>query len=205
MTVAMTSLPDKLARPLQAELADGESIRLAVQPLAFRRGRSSALGALFFMAIWTGALMFIMGVGSLNEGPFSLGPMEGVAAALHLRPDALATQVLLYPGVLFGFACMLIFPLLFWGYGSRRARQTVYVVTDRRALVLEDGKVRSFGPTQLRRLEVLAKRDGSGSIHFGTELFRDSEGLPKQAGFFDIPDVRQTERVLRDVVAQMRV
>ena len=108
----MATLPENLARPFQAELADGELIRLAVQPLVSRQARSSALGALFFMSIWTGGLMFIMGVGFLNEGPWNLGPMEGVAAALHLRPDALATQILLYPGVLFGFACMVIFPLL---------------------------------------------------------------------------------------------
>ena len=194
-----TPLPDNLRRLIEAELAAGESLRLVVQPIPARRARALALGVLFFMALWTAGVSCLVGLATPAGGHFDFGPLEGVRAVLRLDPEARVTRTLLHPGVLFGFGCMLVLPLLAMPSAIQRARQTAYVVTDRRALVVQSGRVRSYAPGQLQCLEVSEKADGSGNIRFGQEVWLDGDGLAQQAGFFDIPEVEGVGRVLREL------
>jgi hypothetical protein len=194
-----TPLPDNLRRLIQAELAAGESLRLVVQPIPARRARALALGVLFFMALWTAGVSCLVGCAIPAGGHFDFGPLEGVRAVLRLNPEARLTRTLLYPGVLFGLGCMLVLPLLAMPSAIRRARQTAYVVTDRRALVVESGRVCSYAPSQLQSLELSEKVDGPGTIRFGKEVWLDGDGLAQQAGFFDVPDVQGVGRVLREL------
>lgn len=81
-----------------------------------------------------------------------------------------------------------------------RARRTLYLITQRRALVLVDGRettVESYFPNQIRKLILHRRRDGSGDL-----LFDDSspgKGGEKlmDKGFYAIEDVAEVERIVR--------
>lgn len=96
----------------------------------------------------------------------------------------------------------------------RRARQTVYAVTDRRLLIIRDGRsrrVRSFQPADIASLERRERPDGSGDVIFGQEtVIRDDlrlrrDGPPShrvrrnEIGFFGVADVQRVEQAIREL------
>lgn len=104
------------------------------------------------------------------------------------------------PGLWFGLR-LLGGPL----WSLRNARRTLYVVTDRRALILDassQGKPREFLPARLRKVVVKRRPDGSGSI-----LFRRSAAQPGEtpgfdgAGFLGLDDPAGAEAALRQLGA----
>ena len=81
--------------------------------------------------------------------------------------------------------------------GSR----TVYVATDQRLMILNGligGTAQSFEPEEIGRINRTERSDGSGSLVFRRQRYRDSEGdlQTKKFGFFAIPEVREAERHL---------
>lgn len=91
-------------------------------------------------------------------------------------------------------------PLLAWLIG----RRTVYAVTDRRALIIEDWptkRIRSFGPGELR----WNRRDnflGRSDIVFGSEVtsYEVNGDNTRDYGFLNIKDAGTVERLLRDLI-----
>jgi len=103
---------------------------------------------------------------------------------------------------LFGLRFVLIglgmFSSPFWA--ARAALRTVYVVTDRRALVIRSGlgrgvSVRSFEPEKLGDLRREQLPDGSGNLVFGQDLNVNRSGsrYTSSYGFMAVPDVRAAE------------
>jgi hypothetical protein len=114
---------------------------------------------------------------------------------------------------LLGVPFLLLGIALAVGWLPRRGRRaTVYAITDRRLLIIEDGsvrRVRSLMPDEILTLERRERPDGSGDLVFRNErVVRDDlrlrrDGPPNQtfirrrAGFFDIPEVRRVEAAVQ--------
>ena len=186
-TAALWDLPESLRSMVEAELDLSEKIAWIGRP----RGRRSMLKALplvLFGIPWTAFVLFWIagaagfGLPDFND-PFDFFPLFGT------------------PFLLVGIG-LLTSPLwIAWN-----ARRTVYVVTNRRAILFEGGlstTVRSYGPECLKSLQRSQRRDGSGDLVFERELSLNTKGyqVPRLIGMFGIPDVRNVERLMRDLWA----
>ncbi|MFH0962610.1 MAG: hypothetical protein V2A58_01215 [Planctomycetota bacterium] len=180
-------LPPRLQVLVRDELADNEHVLWLAQPDPKRFVRN--LGCLVaFGLVWTAAVVggslfwiviLILARASQSDVPafFYLGPL----AAL--------------PFALLGFAILLV-PR----WVRRKAAQTAYVITDRRALLIEAGrlvKVRSFPPRALLSIDVRRYPDGFGDIVF--DRAPGQEQSPYQGAFIAVPDVAGVEKLLREV------
>jgi hypothetical protein len=182
-------LPQSLRALVEAELEPGEGLRWVEQPLSARAARM-ALPAVLFAIPWTGFALFWIWAAARGSahtsGPFQLFPLFGVP----------------FVGVGLG-----MFSSPFWA--ARAARRTVYVVTDRRALVIREGgrggeSVRSFAPEKLADLRREQLPDGSGNLVFGEDLDLGPRGrrIATSYGFMAVPDVRAAEEYVRALARQ---
>ena len=80
----------------------------------------------------------------------------------------------------------------------------MYVVTDRRAIVIRGGwrgsvSVRSFEPEKLMDLRREQREDGSGDLVFGQDLKIGSKGrrYTMDYGFLAVPNAREAEEYVR--------
>ena len=113
------------------------------------------------------------------------------------------------PFILIGFG-MLSSPI--WVY--RKAKKTVYVVTDRRAIIFEKGfsvQIRSFEGQRLGEVTKRVRADGSGDIVFECGIKRsrgDNNSGVTEIGFFGIERVNEVEdmvKVLAEQSSQNRI
>ena len=88
---------------------------------------------------------------------------------------------------------------------AKRARDTVYAVTDKRLIVLVAGQgARSYTPRDIERVERRDTPDGRGDVLFARERatnyangnYRLHERW-KELGFFGIENAREVERLIR--------
>lgn len=177
------NLPAELRCRLEDELNSGESVRWSAQPDPRRMSRTSWPMVLFGL-VWTAfSLFWVWGAAGFGqpdrlEGGWWLFPLFGV------------------PFVLIGLA-MLASPFVL----HRKARATVYAITDRRAILIEGGwglSIRSLAPRSLDDQERRQRADGSGDIIFKRESSRFSDrGSFREVGFFGIPEVKRVQGMLR--------
>ncbi len=182
MARALTELSNKMQSTVQDELESGERVMWLQQPLPSTFVRA-ALPVVLFAIPWTAFAVFWMHGASAGGTSFML---FGV------------------PFVLVGVG-MLSSPLL----GVRRARRTVYVVTDRRAIIFAGGlstTVRSFDPEALDGYTKNQRGGGAGDLIFGPEYNVNSTGQRGlrnwQNGFFGVPDVREAEKFVKALIAR---
>ena len=177
-------LPEPVRALVQAEIQPGESLRWVEQPIPARLARASWPLVLFAIP-WTAFALFWMwgaAQGSAHApGPFRLFPLFGL------------------PFVLVGLG-MLTSPV----WVLRAAKSTVYVVSDRRALVIRAGlrgsvTVRAFEPEKLGDLSRNQRADGSGDLVFGQDVRTSSKGGTYRVdyGFLAVPNVREAEEFVR--------
>jgi hypothetical protein len=95
----------------------------------------------------------------------------------------------------------------FWSW--RKAKRTIYVLTDQRAVVFDANwwravTIRSFEPSRLTDFCRVQNADGSGDLVFERTVKTDSEGSTKVTdhGFLSIPHVKSVEDAVRRLVAQ---
>jgi len=87
----------------------------------------------------------------------------------------------------------------------RRARRTVYAVSDRRLLTISGERVDSYGPDDIRAIMVTNERaDGSADIVFGQDIRRywvrgARFAEVNRLGFFGIPDPDAVRELIRDL------
>lgn len=87
----------------------------------------------------------------------------------------------------------------------RLLRNTVYVVTDRRAVIIERGywgtNAHSFGPEQLAGLRLVERPGGRGDVILSETVYVDSDGDRRAipVGFLNIPDARRVEGLVREL------
>ncbi len=117
------------------------------------------------------------------------------------------------PGGVFGFFPLFGIPFLLVGLAMllsplwmlRKARRTVYVVTDQRAIIFDGGgitRIRSFGPDQLGDLQRNQRSDGSGDLIFEQKIsYSRNNHRPHTTdiGFLAIPEVKRVEDLVREL------
>jgi hypothetical protein len=185
-------LSPELASLVDAELAKGERIDWIGQPIPWLLARSSLPIVLFGIPFTAFALFW----------------MAAVCGFVFPAPSGSRLFFVLWgiPFVLVGLG-MLTSP--FWMY--RKATRAVYAITDRRALTIEGGLwgrviVRSFEPASLAVLTRTQHADGSGNLVFRREYRPGGRsGRFVEIGFLAIPDVREVEDRLRELVRRANV
>lgn len=187
--------PSPSARVMQArlesEMAGGERIEWQAMPIP-RWIEPATIAMVLFGIPWTAFAVFwtfgaAYGV-SHSPGPWFLSffPLFGL------------------PFILVGIG-LLSSP--FWS--RRRARNTIYAITDRRALIIQGARsveTKSFGPDALAEITRRERRNGTGDVLFSRKEWRDSDGdrQTREIGFFSIPEPRRVETLLRELHARGR-
>lgn len=179
------SLPPPLRDAVSREVDVNERIDWIGQPkpIFFT---PSAVAAFLFAIPWTAFALFwtaAAGWGTMSShhgsGPWILFPLFGV------------------PFILIGLA-MLMSPL--WAH--RKARNTVYVITDRRAISIEGSRsrtIRSYMPSHLQDLHRTERSNGYGDVIISRRTWSDSDGdrRSEEIGFLRINDAQDVERKLK--------
>ncbi|WP_208678532.1 hypothetical protein [Synechococcus elongatus] len=98
---------------------------------------------------------------------------------------------------------MLLSP--FWSW--RQAFQTVYIITNQRAITFEGaGKtvIRSYYPQQFNNLYRKEGNNGIGDVIIAAETTRDSDGdrQRRELGFFNIRDPKEVEVILKKLAQE---
>jgi len=187
-TMDISELSPQLRTLVDAEIRSGERIIWLDQPIPGRMARST-LPIVLFGIPWTAfAIFWMAGASGFKRPDFSHGfgffPLFGV------------------PFVLIGFG-MLSSP--FWA--RRSSRRSIYVLTDKRAIVIRGTwrgsiTVRSFERERLTDLQRKQNADGSGDLIFARDVRRDSDGdrYSTDVGFLGIRDVKNVEDMVRSLV-----
>ena len=186
--VPQQGLPPQLQSLVERELRGDERVSWSDQPLPARMAMK-ALPLVLFGIPWTLFAMFWVAMalrgswGNVESGNWlALGfPLFGV------------------PFILVGFG-MLSSPY----FAHRAAKNSVYVLTNQRALTLLGGfrgnvTVRSFDRAQLGSLRRTERSDGTGDLVFSTDvrIDRDGDRRSTEVGFFGIREVKNVETMVR--------
>lgn len=134
---------------------------------------------------WTAfALFWVAGASGFrwpdfSKGGFAFFPLFGV------------------PFVLIGLG-MLSSPFWMW----RKAKNTLYVVTNRRVIIFEKGRgmtITSYTKDQMSKLTRTEKADGSGNLFFSEQVTKSNDDTrTTQVGFYGIEEVHLVETLIRD-------
>lgn len=92
--------------------------------------------------------------------------------------------------------------LMYQGFILRRVRNTLYIVTDRQAIIAEDKQDRlrviSFEAKHFQRLVRRERKDGTGDLLFeGIWPTEFSESREFENGFYEVENVAEVERLIR--------
>jgi hypothetical protein len=181
-------------RPLVSpELRPDERVVWIGQPTPWRFVKRF-IAVFFFGVFWSGFLVF-WADGFLETGIRGQDGWLGLAgwAAFSI------------PFFLIGIG-MLSTPYWSW----RKAKRTVYVLTNERAILFDASwwramTIRSFEPARLTDLRRIQLPDGSGDLVFERTVTTDSEGSTKTTdhGFLSIPNVKSIEEAVQQLVQRM--
>jgi len=155
--IVETQVPYTLREWVDREVGPDERLQWMDMP-APRFFTGTSIGAFLFAIPWTGFAVFWTVTAAW--GTRQASDTGGSGAVAILFPLFGVPFILIGLGLFFS-------PL--WAY--RKARRTVYVITDRRAILFEGGwstTVRSFPPDQLRDVFREERRDGSGDTPTAT-------------------------------------
>jgi len=178
-------LPRDLEAKVERELESGERIQWLGMPIP-RYFTPASTAAFLFAIPWTAFALFwtagaAWGTMQAQGGPglFCLFPLFGL------------------PFILIGLA-MLSSPM----WARRNARSTVYVITDRRAIMFNGGwstTIRSYPPEKLQDIYRKEKRDGSGDVIIARRAWRDSDGdrQSEELGFLRLANPKEVEDMLK--------
>jgi hypothetical protein len=189
----------KLRRKINSELQPGESIRWVEQPIP-RFFTTASTTYFLFGIFWLTCIFF--GVPWTNFAPFwRWGPSGFESSKLRegLEPHDLLPLASI-PFVLAGFVTLLN-PLWVW----QKARSRVYLVTDKRAIVIQGGwstTISSYLPDQLQDMSRRERANGTGDVIFGIRKWQDRDGdiNTEELGFLAIRNPREVEHILRQLV-----
>ena len=183
-----THLPRELMAKVEAQLKPDEKIVWQGQPIGDRLARRSVPSA-------------IMGLFFTSFALFCL------VMAVKFRPPHLAPPVdfaSLFPVIFTGLFVLIGLRMLLSPLAKRRgALKIVYVLTDRRALVLDASgfalKVRSYTPAMMQDLSTVQNTDGSGDVIMESVLRSDPEGGNHTVhyGFIAVASVKEVEAMVR--------
>ncbi|QDU64800.1 hypothetical protein Pan216_56930 [Planctomycetes bacterium Pan216] len=181
------SIPPELQENLRKHLEPGENVVWAQQPqVAFVS--LTTMAPFFFGVVWMGITLFWFS--HLSHNFFNQGP-ERISIVPVLGFGFLAI------GVAFLFS-----PI--WIY--HRLQKTLYLITDRRALILRGtwpGAAKSYPPDRFQHIYAKQHRDGMGKVVFAKREWHDSNGQRRteEIGFFNISEPREAEQLLKTLAS----
>lgn len=194
LTFQMSQIPFSLPMPLldlvNRELESDERPVWIGQPIP-RFFTAGATGAFLFAIPWTAFAIFWMCGASGFQIP-EFGP--------HLFFVLFGL-----PFVLIGFA-MLCTPVL----ERNRLKKSVYVVTDRRAIIICFGllstTIRSFEPVELKSIRRRERVNGIGDIMFDQDTDTQQQNPLNEhpAIFFNIPNAKEVERYIKELAKKAK-
>jgi hypothetical protein len=187
------SLPWHLDERVRAELHDGERLLWVGQPRARwfspEAGTAVIFGSVFtaFALFWTYMAAWIVWSGEPGKND------PGIAVRVCFPSF----------GLFFVLIGLGLLSTPFWL--RRKAKQTCYALTDRRAILFEGGSlggfsVRSYGPHDLKALERVEYPDGSGDLVFAGSRRGRRRVRTDSPGFMRIDNVREVEALLRQTL-----
>lgn len=186
-----THLPVPLNHLLQRELEPDEEVAWRGQPRP-RLFVGQALASFLFGIPWTAFALFWTASAAgftlpSERGLFTLFPLFGV------------------PFILVGLG-MLSAPFVGW----YRLRHTAYAITDRRVILIEDGRkltVRSFTPEQLDEIQRTEHAGGTGDVAFTRRHGYDLRGRAhsEAVALIGVQEPQRVERLLRALAAARKV
>ncbi|HEY9646416.1 MAG TPA: hypothetical protein V6C88_08615 [Chroococcidiopsis sp.] len=186
--LSQLKLSAALRKTVENELIPGEYIRWIGQPVP-RFFTGASIGSVIFAIPWTSFALFWTW-GALG---FKLPDLrEG------LRPEYLFAMFGI-PFILIGLA-MLSSPLWVW----QAARKTVYLITDKRAIIIQGGWstiIRSYAPDQLNDTYRQERRNNIGDVIITVRRWKDSDGdsRSEEIGFLEIRNPREAEALLKQL------
>ncbi len=188
MTIA-AGLPNRLRDCVDRELATDERVVWMEMPVPrFFSGKAAGV-FLFGIPCTAFAVFWICGAAEFKVPDFSSAhdvfPLFGIPFALI--------------GLL-----MISAPL----FAYRSARRSVYIITNRRAITIENQwgfTIRSYTPEKLQNVYRHERSDGTGDVIIGYREWRDSEGdrCTENLGFMGIRNPKEVESMLKDLAAKL--
>lgn len=182
----------ELEQVIRQELSDGEKLLWAGRPDPAQAARKY-IAITVFGCVWT---LFISVFLVITQKMLHQATGSGGGAGVDQMFRLVFT---LGPGLflLVGLG-MIASPA--WGYA--RARRTIYAVTSQRLMIVTTGNTRSvvtFDERDLHQIHRTERADGTGSIVFALESYRDSNGqtATRAHGFWGIPHVKHVEMLIR--------
>ncbi len=181
-------IPAFLQELIQRELEPGEQVEWISLPRQTVFS-SANVATILFAIFWTSAALF----GTAAAAEFQIPDFRNIDNVLPLFG---------VPFILIGLA-MFTSPL--WTY--LKVRQTVYLITDRRAITFEGIRsitIRSFPPEKLANVYRRERRDGSGDIVIPYRPWQpmlDDTQTP-ELGFMRIAEVQKVELLLKRLADQ---
>ncbi len=85
----------------------------------------------------------------------------------------------------------------------KKRKQTFYILTDKRALILQGGilkKIDSFMPDQLKNISREQNQDGSGSLVFERSVPNANMNQHSNRGFFSISNVKEVHEKIDKLI-----
>jgi hypothetical protein len=184
-------VPNHLQFRVESELEDGERVVWMDMPVASYFTPWSTTSLCFGIPWTVFTIVFMVVVGKNSSVSFADG----------LQMDDL------FP--LFGLPFLIVGCLMLSSpiWARRQALNTVYVITDRRAISIEGMftvTVRSYSPRQLGALCRRERRNGTGDVIIEQTFWRDSDNqshsLPR--GFMRIREPKKVETLLKRLASQ---
>lgn len=183
-------------RIAEQEMLPGEELLWAEKPLPGRVALQSLPSALLAIPFLLVALVIFRQFLGFGMGHLMPGGMMGGGSIF---------SIVIGVFVLVGL-WMVLSPL--WSY--RQGGNTVYAITDRRALIITGGRVQSYGASDIEVIERRAREDGVGDVIFRYDVipyssrnsvtgFNDTRTRRKPVGFFGVQDAYRVEALLLDV------
>ena len=184
-TYLRTEIPFELQSLLDQELNKSERISWSCQPNVSRAVKKSMPGFIFGL-IW---LAIPVGIGVVMFTQYKNGKNVEVFPVVFIG--------------LFILIGLLILSTPYWA--AKKARNTVYAITNNRAIIIEKKgssiNIQSFGPDKLNDINKKIYTDGSGDLIFERQIsIHTHKGKSKEhiheLGFMGIPRVNEVEDML---------
>ena len=185
-----SGLPTHLEQMVEQELDPNETVQWAAQPRP-RRFMAAGLFLSVFGIMFAGFALFWI-LTAMDFGGDGFGAVDTCFPLFGI------------PFLLVGIA-MIFSPIWF----RKNALNTVYVITDKRAILFEkrwNMNIRSFGPEKLDDIERRQRADGSGDLILARELRWSTGGQHRHSGyrsyeigFFGIENAKEVEQMLRSL------
>jgi len=188
----------------EAELLPGERLLWVGQPVKTRRamfGGGKAGNKAAVLAVVLGLQIMLI----LGGGVFMMTSSGDTAAGTTTTTPAGTPWIAITIAGFMVLVAVMLAVLSFWRVAAR-AKNTLYAITDRRALLISGSSVQSYGERDIQFVERKMHRDGTGDVlfrrearsgmtYYGGSIF-GSRLYPTEIGFLGIENPQAVETLM---------